>query len=498
MFSLIDSLIGETALLPHGQCLLWETPLIALHAVSDALIALAYFAIPLAIVIFVRRRPGLEPLHLALALLFAVFIVACGLSHISSVVTLWIPAYLAQGLIKAATALVSLVTAFVLFALIPRLLAIPSPAELREANRRLGQEAALRQGMVEDLIVARADLERRVEERTRAAVKIMENFEVTLRGSAVTIYQQDLDLRYTWIHNLRPPLVASDYIGRTPREALPPEAAAVIEPFQREILRTGVKDRLIVAISRGLDEGVWYDIQSEPLRDDAGVISGLASVAVDITSQKAGEQQLRVLMRELTHRSKNLLAVVQGIARQSATNVPDVQTFTERFGARLQALGESHDILVSTDWRGAAIPDLARAHLGHFLAVSKERLTLRGPDILLSPEATQQIGLALHELSTNAAKYGALSNDGGRVEITWETRPSPRGVDLALIWREIDGPPVVPSERTGFGHIMVTYLVPRSLRGTATLTPAAEGMLWTLTFPLFIRQDPDPPATPTA
>ncbi len=483
----MESLFDTGTLLPHGQCLTWDPDLLALHAASDGLIALSYLAIPGAILYFVRHRKDLEGESLRLAALFIAFIVACALTHLSGLLTLWLPVYWIEGVLKAITAAVSLTTAFVLIPLLPRLIALPSARDLRVANQRLQEEVVARNKAVADLEAIRTDLERRVEQRAREVVRIMDNFETTLRGSSVTVFQQDVDLRYTWIHNTRAPYTSTDYIGRRDVDVLPAETAALVIPAKEEAMRTGEKVHVEVPVHRN-NVTVWYDLTCKPLYNEDGV-AGLAAVAVDITPQKESERQLRVVMRELTHRSKNLLAVVQGIARQTAAQHTSLEGFVERFSARLHGLAGSHDLLVSTDWRGARFPELIKAHVGHLLQGDANQLVMDGPDVMLSPQATQQIGMAMHELGTNAAKYGALSGPDGRVEIRW-TREAVFKDDAAgtpvnritLVWQEVGGPPVSPPTSSGFGHVMTDTLVPRALRGTAETRYAPEGVTWTLSF----------------
>src|SRR5262249_6753013 len=152
--------------MPHGYCLLWDPWLVTLHAASDILIFGAYSAIPLAIWIFVTKRPNIE--MRGLARLFAAFILWCGMTHLFNVITLWHPVYEVQGLVKATTAAVSVVTAVLIFPLIPKALAIPSPNELQLANAELGREIAAHKRTLEELRAVRADLEQRVNARTKA------------------------------------------------------------------------------------------------------------------------------------------------------------------------------------------------------------------------------------------------------------------------------------------------------------------------------------------
>jgi hypothetical protein len=155
-------LLGSASFVPHGYCLLWRPDLVWIHAVSDLLIALAYFSIPLALIDFVRRRRDLR--FKWIFWMFAAFITACGLTHVAGLVTLWQPYYGAQGLIKAWTALVSLGTAVAIWPLIPRAVALPSPLQLQAANNRLQGEIAQRVSAEEALRRANEELELRVHE----------------------------------------------------------------------------------------------------------------------------------------------------------------------------------------------------------------------------------------------------------------------------------------------------------------------------------------------
>jgi two-component sensor histidine kinase len=190
-----------------------------------------------------------------------------------------------------------------------------------------------------------------------------------------------------------------------------------------------------------------------------------------------------VLLRELVHRSKNLLAVVQAMSRQTAAGSPSVEEFQRKFGARLQALSMAHDLLISQDWRGAAMHDLVRAQMAYCLDVAKDELAQRalieGPKLMLKPEAAQNIGLALHELATNALAYGALSRPDGAVSLKWGLEDG----RLNIEWRESGGPSVATPPREGFGHKVVKRLVALALDGEATLNFPPDGLVWTLSIP---------------
>lgn len=183
-------------------------------------------------------------------------------------------------------------------------------------------------------------------------------------------------------------------------------------------------------------------------------------------------EELRRRLREVTHRSKNMLAVVQGIARQTAQTSASLHAFTESFGARVQALAGTHDLLVAADWRGAPIGDIARAQLLQFGDALAERVTLVGDPLSFRPEAAQYLALGIHELMSNAVKHGALSSGGGAVTLGWRAGP-----DLVeVLWTETGGPAVAAPTRRGFGRVMLERIVPASLDGVTELDFAPEGL----------------------
>jgi two-component sensor histidine kinase len=190
------------------------------------------------------------------------------------------------------------------------------------------------------------------------------------------------------------------------------------------------------------------------------------------------EQHIRIIMRELSHRSKNLLAIVMAIARQTARNSPSFQEFERRFNSRIQALAGAHDLLVEQQWSGATLDGLASAQLSAF---GLEKIAMRGPPVKLRAEAIQNVALALHELGTNASKYGSLSAPQGRVEIDWELVANESGPpSLRLTWREIGGPKVKPPEDRGFGCFVLERVTVNAL-GEGRIEFDEDGLIWTCT-----------------
>jgi two-component sensor histidine kinase len=159
-------------------------------------------------------------------------------------------------------------------------------------------------------------------------------------------------------------------------------------------------------------------------------------------------------MKEASHRAKNMISLVQAIARQTAARHPP-EDFIGRFNERVHALAADQDLLVQTRWRGVEVHKLVRTQLAHFVDLVGHRITLRGADICLNPAAAEAIGLAIHELATNSGKYGALSVAEGRVDIGWQGDIE----TFEISWIERDGPPVVPpKKRRGFGTTIITDL----------------------------------------
>jgi PAS domain S-box-containing protein len=208
----------------------------------------------------------------------------------------------------------------------------------------------------------------------------------------------------------------------------------------------------------------------------------------DITERKEREEKEHLLMREINHRAKNMLSVVESIAHQTAATSPE--DFVERFSERIQALSANQDLLVRNEWNGVEIEDLVRAQLAHFADLIGSRIGVHGPRLRFTAASAQAIGLALHELATNAGKYGALSSDKGHVHVSWGT------VDdtFTMSWTEREGPPVSAPKRRGFGTIVMETMAERSVDGAVDLDYAPSGMTWRLTCPAGNVLEPTPRA----
>ena len=230
---------------------------------------------------------------------------------------------------------------------------------------------------------------------------------------------------------------------------------------------------------------LWLRGRAQVLaRGPDGKAQRLVSIVTDVTERKAAEDHIQFLMHEISHRSKNLLMVIQSIARRTVRTAGSMEEFERRFERRLQGLAASHDVLVRENWQGAPLADLVRQQMLPFAGIQSSRLELAGPDVVLTAEAAQALGLALHELATNAIKYGALSAPAGKISVSW-TFDGDTGAARALLlnWVEQGGPQVTPPQRKGFGHVVIGEMVERSLGAKVAMEFAAQGLNWSVSIP---------------
>jgi len=232
----------------------------------------------------------------------------------------------------------------------------------------------------------------------------------------------------------------------------------------------------------------WY---CSALFDSAGRLSSVNVQILDVTERKRAEETRRLLVGELNHRVKNTLATVQAVATQTLKHAADLSEFKPMFMGRIHALARAHSLLSATTWQGAKLRDLVETQL-QIGAIDESRLIVSGANIELPAETALRLALVLHELTTNANKYGALSNSSGKVELDWCVR----GGNLEISWIESGGPPVAPPSGSGFGSV----LIERGLKadgGGADVSYAPEGVRWKLTMPFEGDEPPEPAPLPT-
>jgi len=266
-----------------------------------------------------------------------------------------------------------------------------------------------------------------------------------------------------------------DWIKITPPEHLPKSMAAIEQlkktgicpAFEKEYFR---KDGRRVAAMVGATL-----LDREPLR--------WIAFALDLSGAKAREEHIRQLLQELRHRTKNLVAVIQAIAHQIVKTSSTPEEFEQHFSTRLQPLARIHDLLIEDGWRGAPVRDLVLSQVAHCADLVDRRVLLEGAPVSLAATACQYIGMALHELCTNAMKYGSLSTETGTVTIRWSCRPAARPETFRIEWIEAGGPIVRPSRRKGFGHRVLTLFVERALEARVSYSHRQTGVRWSLVMP---------------
>ncbi len=274
-------------------------------------------------------------------------------------------------------------------------------------------------------------------------------------------------------------------IGRTDWEGIihPDDRRATAEAWLRAS-EAGVPyemEHRLFAIGKGY---VWHLSRASPLLDADGAVVRWYGTTTDIDDQKQREQNIRDLMAEVNHRSRNLLAVAQAIARCGVSTATTIQEFEQRYSDRLIGLATSLDLLTDRNWRGVPLEALVRAQVAIPADGREARFASKGETVLLSPNATQALGLALHELCSNALKHGALSNDRGEVSLIWRIHDSAAKPTFEMTWCERGGPQVNGARVSGFGSILLERLTAASLNASSTLNLDVGGVSWRLVAPL--------------
>lgn len=223
-------------------------------------------------------------------------------------------------------------------------------------------------------------------------------------------------------------------------------------------------------------DGAYRTLRTEarPRFDRDGTFLGMTGVNTDISDQLAAEERTRMLMGELNHRTKNILTVVQAVARQTARN-STFEDFGKAFESRLRGLAACNDLLLRNDWAGVDLSDLIASQLGHLGEDAGGRLQSTGPRVRVASQAAQTLGMALHELSTNSLKYGALRLPDGRVTLNWSRAA---GNALTLEWIESGVGPLTPPAQKGFGHSVIVDMVAAALDADVEVEFGEDGYRW--------------------
>ena len=350
----------------------------------------------------------------------------------------------------------------------------PSSAQIQEADALRVEVAAHRSTLIQ-LTAIKQELEDKVERQLKALNHSNERFKIALRGTGVLVFEQDAELTFTWTENIDPAIEAANggsLVGLNDYSDVKSSAESLA--LKEQVLASGESVQAYTEHKVG-DQTLHFQVSMSPTKLEDGR-RGLVGAATNITALKEHERHLETVMRELTHRSKNLLAVVQSIAVQTARSAGSVPDFNATFGPRLMALANAHDLIAHGQWHGASIFDLAKRQLLHLITSYPGRIRMSGPPVILEPEVAQYVGLALHELGTNAVKYGALACDDGVVTVKWSYEYK----HLKLEWCETGSIPAPKGEpRKGFGRMLLETVVPKAAKGFAELT-FSPGLCWRL------------------
>jgi two-component sensor histidine kinase len=304
-----------------------------------------------------------------------------------------------------------------------------------------------------------------------------------LRGAGIGLSSQDGDLKY--VGALNPTFLfdgETAFAGRSDGDLFPAAASEKLTACKQRVAASGSGESLDIALARaGGTE--WFRLWVEPTSPN-GSGHGVLCTSIEVTAEKAAEEDLRLTLLELAHRSKNLLAVVLSIARQSADESQTLAQFGGRFVGRIQSLALAHDVLTDESWRGATVFSLVRSQLSAFSGTAATQSTISGHNAYLKPNAVQYVGLALHELIAISVVSGALSVPDGHIEVVSSLVPADgEGSDLVLTWRET-GLPGAASEKSLFGHALLERIVPAALSGTASLAaPSSNALSYELRIP---------------
>jgi PAS domain S-box-containing protein len=228
---------------------------------------------------------------------------------------------------------------------------------------------------------------------------------------------------------------------------------------------------------------MWLEETSSAEFDAAGRFVRLKGLTRDITGRKRADERQDLLIAELDHRVKNVLARVAVVAMYTRQGSSSMDQFVKTLDGRIQAMATAHSLLSQSRWHGVGVTDLVRHQLAPY--VTDSNTITGGPDVVLTAAATQAVAMVLHELVTNAAKYGALSTSDGRVSVTWDRLPNEGpAAQLTITWRETAGPPIAAPVRSGFGASLIRDLIPHEIGGTVNLAFQAEGACCKIEFPL--------------
>lgn len=298
-----------------------------------------------------------------------------------------------------------------------------------------------------------------------------------------SVFVLDRDWRFTYVNDRASAQMSGgrDVIGQSIWEVFPEAADTPFWTCCRNAMESGEPGRCETFFA---PLGIWIQVNAYPSAE------GLSVYFRDITEEKEAETRQHLMVRELHHRVKNTLATVQAIFNSTARSATDLEAFRDSFSRRIQSLARTHTLLTERSWERISLRDVVQGELDPY-GGAEGRIVVDGPEIELPAQSGFALGMGLHELATNAGKYGALSVPGGQVKVRWTVQDGQYGQDmpvLRLTWQERGGPPARPPERTGFGSRLLSHVLPVQIGGKIEIDYAAEGLSVRIEAPLTAAQ----------
>ncbi len=354
--------------------------------------------------------------------------------------------------------------------------------ELQSANEELETSREELQSVNEELTTVNGELAHRVQELTRATSDL-KNF---LESTQIATVFLDNDLR---VMNFTPAITQILHLVETDtgRPVAHIKARVPIEELYDDIRRVL---RTLASVERELsapDSGTRYIVRILPYRSIDNFIAGVVITFIDVTAITRAEERQRLLLAELQHRVRNTLGVVRSIARRSAETSSTVEEYASHLDGRLNAFARTQALVTRDPEGGVDLEYLVIEELLAYNAREGEQMRVSGPRVRFQPKAAETFALAIHELATNALKYGALSQPSGRIEVTWRVDESIEPAELVFEWRERGGPPVPPRPRKGFGTELLERTLAFELKGQTTMVFNPAGLQCTIAIPLSER-----------
>lgn len=349
--------------------------------------------------------------------------------------------------------------------------------ELQSSNEELESSKEELQSVNEEMATVNSELASKVDELGRASEDLRNLLDIT--RIATVFLDGDLIIRnFTPAMTAIYKLIPSDR-GRSLADIVPLiHYDGLVEDVHAVVTTSESIERRVIH----RDGNVHYLMRVVPYQTVYDKVNGAIITFLNVTDLVRAEERQRLLVAELNHRVKNILAVVASMAAQMGRRCTSVPEFTEGFIGRIHGLAKTHDILSAKEWSDVDLGDLLQAELDAFV-LELARASLSGPKVELRPRVATTLGIVIHELATNAVKYGALSNQTGHLDLGWQITDGEAGQSLVLTWREAGGPPVHPPRRIGLGSELINRSLSFELDGSATIEYRPDGVVATLVIP---------------